>query len=94
MDTPVMTGRDAPKAGFWAKTGKWLYALTAGRDGRPNEAAIAFLMGAIVIAGLKIYSTICPSHPFNAAEFAGGYATLLSLYNASRGIMGRLNGDR
>lgn len=69
-----------------------LRELIAGKDGKPDEAAVAFLLGVLTVIALKTYATICPSHPFNAMEFSGGYAGLLAFYNASKGVMSKLGG--
>lgn len=82
---PNPTQSPAPRLGFWS-------GLIAGRDGNPDEAAIAFLAGVVAIIGLKTFSVICPGHDFNAAEFSAGYGGLLSFYNASKGVLGRLGG--
>lgn len=72
----------------------FLRQLVTGSDGTADEAAVAFLLGVVTIIALKTYATICPSHPFDAAEFSAGYAGMLSFYNASKGVMKRLGSDR
>ena len=77
------TETQAPQPGFFRQ-------LVTDSTGSADEAALAFLIGIIAIVILKSYSTIFPTHPFNAAEFSTGYASMLSLYNASKGVMRRL----
>lgn len=67
--------------------------LIAGKDGKPDEAALAFLAGVLAVIILKSASVIWPDHPFNAAEFSAGYGGLLSFYNASKGVMSKLGGS-
>ncbi len=81
------TTTPAAKPGFFRQ-------LVTGTDGTADEAAVAFLLGVVAIVALKTYATICPSHPFDAAEFSAGYAGMLSFYNASKGVMKRLGSDR
>lgn len=75
----------APPPGFWR-------GLIQGRDGLPDEGALGFLVALFVGTGLKIYSVICPAHPFSMSEYCGGVAALVCLYNASKGVMSKLGG--
>lgn len=72
----------------------WLNALVSDASGKPNEAKLAFLLGALAIIVLKTYATICPAHPFNASDFSLGFGGMLAFYNASQGNMGTFGREK
>ena len=72
----------------------WLASLVSDNAGKPDEAKLAFLLGTLAIIGLKIYSTICPAHPFNAADMSVGMAGLLGFYKIANGDLGKFGGEK
>lgn len=71
----------------------WLSDLVAGRDGKPDEAALGFLIGLTVGTILTVLSFFMPTHRFSMMDYCGGLGALLALYNASKGVRNKLGGS-